>query len=284
MTYSRLEERKDLCAVADPGEVAVARATRGFSSSRAKTAMTIHGGRLALLLVLLTVWQSSSPTGLDPFFFSRPLDIVAALWRMAASGELWTNMAITLFEAFVGYCIGATLGTLAAIVLGSALRVYAVFEPILLILFATPAVAIAPLIIIWLGIGLTPKIVLAAWFVFCIVLMNGVAGVRAIPTGWLKSVQLMGASRLQIFAKVKLRGAIPHLIAGYKSALPQSVIGALVGEFISARRGIGYLIAEASGKFDTAGTFAAILVLATLVLLMFSLLQIGMTAADEGAQ
>ena len=284
MTYPSLEGSESAPALAGNAERAVACASREFSSRRARTAAAVHGGRIVLLVAVITIWQSSPPSALDPFFFSRPLDILIALYRMGGSGDFWLNVGVTLLEAFIGYCVGSVIGTIAAIALGLNLRLSAVFEPILLILFATPAVAVAPLIIIWLGIGLTPKIVLAAWFVFCIVLMNGIAGVRAIPPGWIRSAQLMGASRAQIFLKIKLRGAVPHLVAGYKSALPQSIIGALVGEFISARRGIGYLIADASGKFDTAGALASILILAALVLLMFSLLKVGTAAAEEGAR
>lgn len=259
---------------------AVAKANSDYAAQRAKAAVLVHGGRWLLLLALVAVWQAASKAVLDPFFFSRPASIASALLRLAATGELWTNVGVTLLEAFLGFCIGSAVGTAAAIALGSSARIYAVFEPFVLILFATPAVAVAPLVIVWLGIGLAPKVVLAAWFVFCIVLLNGVSGVRSVPAGWLAAARLMGASGAQIFWKIKLRGAVPQLLAGYKSALPQSVIGAMVGEFISARYGIGYLIAAASGKFDTASAFAAILVLAVLVLLMFFLLQIGATVVE----
>ena len=241
----------------------------------AKTNRWVAAGRFIPLILFFLLWQLASNHVLDPFFFSRPLAIWHAAMVFAAGGKLLTNLATTGEEVVAGYVAGTIVGMVAAIVFGLSARAYAIVEPLLLALFAVPTIALAPLIIVWFGIGISSKIVIAAYFVFFIVFLNTIAGVRSVPRGWITSARVMGASRLQTIVKVIVPGAMPHIVTGLKTGLPQAVVGAIVGEFMSAQRGIGYLIVDASGRYDTASVFAAIGILAALVAVMVIALQAG---------
>jgi NitT/TauT family transport system permease protein len=243
----------------------VARRRRDFS--------VLLSGRIAILVIALALWELAAGLFLDPYFFSKPSAIWNDLVAMVTSGRFAANVFITVEEAFAGYLAGALLAAVAAAVLGLMPRAYAVFEPFVLAIYSVPSVAIGPLLIVWLGIGLNSKIVLAAYFVFFVVFMNGISGVRSVPRGWINVARVMGAGRFQLTSKIILRGAAPHLMTGFRTALPQAVIGAVVGEFISSQHGIGFLIADASSRYNTAGVFAAILTLSVLVLVMAAALQ-----------
>lgn len=228
----------------------------------------ILGWRIGLLVIVLLAWQLLSGVLLDPFFFSSPSRIIDAIVNLVTSGRLVEHAGYTIYEAFAGYLLGTSVAILAAAVFGPSPRLYAVIEPFLLSVYAIPSVAIAPLLIVWFGVGIASKVCLAAYFVFFVVFMNAVTGVRAVHRGWIDTVRVMGASRSQILTKIIIRGAAPHLAAGLRLAAPEAVIGAIVGEFISAQKGIGYLILSASARYQTAGVFAAVLILGILVLVM----------------
>jgi NitT/TauT family transport system permease protein len=233
---------------------------------------TLYLTRVAVLVALLLAWQLLSGVLLDPYFFSRPSLIWHQLVLLVQSGRFTGNVLLTVEEAFLGYLLGTVAATVAAAVLGLLPRAYAIVEPFLLAVYSIPSVAIGPLLIVWLGIGIDSKVVLAAYFVFFVVFMNGVSGVRSVPRGWIDVARVMGAGRGQLVTKVVLRGAAPHFMTGLRTAVPQAVIGAIVGEFISSQRGIGFLISDASARYNTAGVFAAISVLSILVLVMAILL------------
>ncbi|MGH7034875.1 MAG: ABC transporter permease [Stellaceae bacterium] len=251
------------------------RVAADHAAQRRRAAASLGAGRTLLILAIVLAWQIASNWFLDPFFFSSPTAIARAFVDLLDSGRLLTNAGYTMLEAVTGYVLGAVCGVLVATLLGSARRLYAIVEPFILALYSVPAVALAPLVIVWFGIGITPKILLAAYFVFFIVLMNGIAGFRSIPAGWLDAVRLLGATPTQLFFQVRLRAAASFFSVGLKAAVPLAVVGAMVGEFISSQHGMGYLIADSSSRFVTAEALAAILFLALFVLALTYLFGIG---------
>ncbi|HZU16702.1 MAG TPA: hypothetical protein VFD01_08935, partial [Candidatus Dormibacteraeota bacterium] len=146
---------------------------------------TLYLTRVAVLVALLLAWQLLSGVLLDPYFFSRPSLIWHQLVLLVQSGRFTGNVLLTVEEAFLGYLLGTVAATVAAAVLGLLPRAYAIVEPFLLAVYSIPSVAIGPLLIVWLGIGIDSKVVLAAYFVFFVVFMNGVSGVRSVPRGWI---------------------------------------------------------------------------------------------------
>ena len=235
----------------------------------------LQGGRLLLGVVGLAAWQLLSGPVIDPFFFTSPAAIGAELLRLISSGAFTVHVWLTVQETVLGYVVGAVAGVIAAIAFGLSRRAYSIAEPFVLVIYSIPSIAIAPLLIVWFGIGLLPKVLLAAYFVFFFVFMNGVTGVRSVSRGWIDMARVMGASRLQLAWKIVLRGAAPYIMAGLKAGMPLAVIGAIAGEFIASQRGIGFLVSIAAAQYQTAGVFAALIVLSALVLLMHAVLNSG---------
>lgn len=224
--------------------------------------------RLLLLAAFLALWEFASGRLLDPFFFSSPLAILAALDRHVLGGDLLWHLQITVYQSVSGYGIGVVVGVLSAVVVASMKRVYAVVEPFVLAVYGIPRIALAPLFIIWFGIGMTSKVLIAAFMVFFVVFMNTVAGFQAADRGLIAVSRLMGANRLTLLVKVMLPSATPYIMTALRIAVPTAVIGAVVGEFISSTRGIGFFISRASFQLDIASAFAAIFMLMIVILLM----------------
>jgi NitT/TauT family transport system permease protein len=218
-------------------------------------------GWLGIGGIALGLWQLLSGRLLDPFFFSSPSDVWSSLVALARNGELVTNATPTVVEAALGYVLGVVVGLVAAGTLGLSRRAYAIFEPFILALYSIPAIAFAPVLIVAFGVGPLPKILLAAYFVFLVVFVNGVAGVRAAPLEWIHMARVMGANAGQTIRKIILPSAGPYLVAAFKAALPGAAIGAVVGEFIASEHGIGYLISSAAARDRTGGVFAAVTIL-----------------------
>jgi NitT/TauT family transport system permease protein len=184
------------------------------------------------------------------------------------SGDLWYHGRFTVTAAFFGYLIGASAGVLVAWPLGLVRLAYRIVEPYFLVAYSVPAVAMGPVFILWFGIGMTPKVLIAAYFVFFIVFINTVAGFQQVPQGLLDVTRVMGASRRDQLRRVMLPSALPFILAALRITLPAAMIGAVTGEFISANRGLGFLTREAGSRFNTAGVLAGVLCLSVIVLLM----------------
>ena len=191
-----------------------------------------------------------------------------SVWAMLTKEELLYHMQFTVTEALVGYAIGASTGLLSGFLLARIDLVYRIVQPFIIGFYGIPRIALAPLFILWFGIGISSKIAVAAVMVFFIVLINTIAGIRSVSAQLIQVARVMGASEWDINWKVIFPSATPFIIAGLQIASPQAMIGAIVGEFISSNRGVGHLINKASGWLDTPGLFAGIFALMIVVLLM----------------
>jgi len=225
-------------------------------------------GRLAFAAVFLLSWEVASGRVLDQFFVSKPSLIVASLWSMIDKEQLFYHLQFTVIEAMVGYLIGASAGLAMGFILARSDAVYRIIEPFIVAFYGIPRIALAPLFILWFGIGITSKIAVAAIMVFFIVFINTVAGIRSAPVQLLQVARVMGASQWDLVRKVTFPAATPFIIAALQITVPQAMIGAIVGEFISSNRGVGHLISRAAGWLDTPGLFAGILTLLVVVLVM----------------
>ncbi len=232
---------------------------------------------MLLLAVLLAAWWGVSGRLVDHLFLSDPVSVAGAFARIVADGTLWFNLRYTLTETLVGYALGASTGLFAAIVTWLIPGGEPVLRPLLLLAYATPKIALAPLMILWFGIGLLPKVLLAAVFVFFIVFFNTLAGLATASPGLVQVVRVMGAGPVTVFRKVVLPSATPFIVVALRITVPAALIGAVVGEFISSNRGVGYLISAASSRYRTADVFAAILGL----LLVVTLMNAGVSALER---
>ncbi|MDM5225197.1 ABC transporter permease [Cytobacillus sp. NJ13] len=237
-----------------------------------KENIKLAGIRLALLAAVLLVWELASGTLIDKFWMSQPSDIFLTLYSWLLSGELFFHMGITAQEMFIGFFIGATGGAILGFILGRLEYVAKILDPFIMALYSLPKVALAPLFILWFGIGIEMKIVFAAVIVFYLVFFNTYAGVKNVDNDLLDNIRLMGATERQILMKVTIPSALNWVFVGLKMSVPYALIGAVIGEITASNRGVGFLISYSAGQFDTAGTFAAILILMFMsVLLNFGL-------------
>jgi NitT/TauT family transport system permease protein len=243
-------------------------AAENAKRGRLRRQLRIGGLQLALLAALLVGWQFASGRLIDALFLSDPVSVARAFIRIVLDGTLWWHLEVTLIEMTLGYILGVTAGIAAAFIVAALPFGKPIARPVMLMAFATPKVALAPLIIIWFGIGLLPKVILAAALVFFVVYFNTLVGIAAASANMVTVLRLMSASRAAVFRKVVLPGAVPYIVTAMRITLPAALIGAIIGEFMSSSRGIGYLIAAASSRYDTAEVFAGIGSLVAFVLLL----------------
>ena len=221
--------------------------------------------RLVVIGVFLGVWQGTVAVGLvDAFWISSPVLVVEELWRVIASGELFADIAITVFEALIAFVVSSVLGIAAGLLLARSPFWDDVLAPLVLALNSLPRVALAPLIILWFGIGITAKVVTAFTLVFFILLVNTLGGAKNVDNDIMTIAQLMGASKRDLLWKITLPSALPWIFAALSIALTYSLLGVIVAEILASNQGLGYLIASSAGNFDTAGVFAALVVLAAI--------------------
>jgi NitT/TauT family transport system permease protein len=248
--------------------VLLARETaRARAASRAQR-RRILVWQAVLLGGLLLGWGLASGRLVDRLFLSDPVAVARAFWAILVKGTLWFHLRFTLTETLLGYVGGAGLGLGSALAVALTRAGEPILRPFVLLAWATPKIALAPLVIIWFGIGVFPKVVLAATFVFFVVFLSTLAGLATVSPDLVSVVRVMGASPLTVFRKVAVPSAMPFIVTALRITIPAALIGAIVGEFISSNRGIGYLINAASSRYNTAEVFAAILSLLVLVLLM----------------
>ncbi|MGK5740162.1 ABC transporter permease [Micromonospora sp. URMC 103] len=224
----------------------------------------IWGWRIGLLVVLLVVWQALSGPVLDPQFVSSPKGIATRLGDWVADGTLWSNTWITVQEIVLGFLVGALSGAVLAYLIASVRVVWDILDPFLMALYAIPKVALAPLFIVWFGIGTDMKVLLAAVTVFFLVFLNTAAGVHEVDRALVDAVRLMNGTRRDIAFKVVLPASMTGLLTGLRVSIPYALIGAVIGELVASNRGLGYLISDSSAKFDTDGVFATLVVLSAI--------------------
>ncbi len=230
--------------------------------------LTVLLWQLALLVLILGGWAWASGRLVDRLFFSDPVSVARAFWAIILKGTLWFHLRFTLTETLLGYAIGASCGLAGALAVSLIPGGEPILRPFVLLAWATPKIALAPLMIIWFGIGMLPKVILAATFVFFVVFLSTLAGIGTVRPELVAVVQVMGARPLALFRLVVLPSALPFIMTALRITIPAALIGAIIGEFISSNRGVGYLINAASSRYATAEVFAGILSLLILVLLM----------------
>ncbi len=251
---------------------------RAPRASRARRFRNVTLPQLAFGVGLLVLWQVAASTGLiSKSLFSDPVDIVRRIVSMA-EGELfggapiWEHLWVTLQEMGVGYLIGAVSGAAVGFGMGRARTLSRVFEPYLLAFNSIPKIAVAPLFILIMGIGVESKVAIVAMSVFFMVFFSTFAGVLAIREEYVQLARIMGASYLHVLTHILFPAALPSIMVGLKVGIPFAMIGAMVGEFIAATRGLGWLIINTTSKFDASGLFAGIAYLVALVWILGQIL------------
>ena len=230
--------------------------------------------QFALLVVTLGLWEWVARTFDTGFWTSSPSAVAREMLRWYASGELLGDLKVTLFEAGVGFILGSIFGGLVGFVLGWVRRLGDLFEPFILSLYTLPKIALAPLFVLWFGIGVSNKVMFSAMLVFFMVFFTTFQGTRQVDRDLVENARLMGASRFHTWTKIAIPYSAVWVFTGLRIGLPYALIGAIVGEFVAADSGVGFRIKESTSFFNTAGVFAGLLVLMAISILLLGILKL----------
>jgi len=231
----------------------------------------VIGLRTGLAVVAIAAWEITVRIGwLDPFFFSQPSAIYQQLvtWLTEGTGQgpLWSELLVTMEETALGFLIGSVLGIVFGIALGRNKLAADVFSIYIKVANAIPRVVLGSIFIIMFGLGMGSKVALAVVMVFFVVFGNAFQGVREADRNMIANAYILGASARQVTTSVVLPSALSWILASLHVSFGFALVGAVVGEFLGARHGIGLLISTAQGTFNAAGVFAAMIVLAIVAL------------------
>ncbi|MGE0801280.1 MAG: ABC transporter permease [Lautropia sp.] len=219
---------------------------------------------LLVALAVLALWQAAS-WGFGAYWVTSPLATARQLLAMLASGELPRHAGYTLLAALAGFAIGAVPGVLLPLALRRWPLAIRILDPFLVAGYGLPKLALAPLFILWFGIGLASKIALAASVVFFIVFFSTMAGVQSVDPRLIRMARVIGASEAQLARRVVWPAVLPHLFAGIRIATPYAIGGVIISELVSANRGLGYLIQYGAMSFSTPEIFATVLAITVLI-------------------
>ena len=214
------------------------------------------------------LWEIASGRWVEPFLISSPSRILASFLDHLQSGSLIEHALVTFKEIGIGFPLGALSGVAMGYWFGRSRTLAEVFEPIIIALYGVPRTALAPLFIVWLGIGIWSKVGVVFLLTFFLNFFNTYAGMKQMDQEYVDLARLMGAKGWKLTFRVILPAVSPYILTGVKTSIPFSVIGAVVGEFIAATEGIGFFIRLSAGIFRTADVFVGIIVLMLLVIVM----------------
>ena len=228
-------------------------------------------GRVALAVIVIGGWQWFTAVGwVDKFFFAQPSMIWDSLVKLftkgTAFGSIWDNLWVTVREAFGGFLLGTLAGVVVGILLGSNRYLSAVAGPYIRIVNSIPRIILGSIFIVAFGLGMFPKILLAAVLVFFIVFFNAFQGVREVDPNLVANVRVLGASPTQVAVHVTIPSAMAWIIASLHTAFGFAIVGALVAEVLGAQKGIGLIISQAQGTFDPNAVFACMAIIAVVTL------------------
>jgi NitT/TauT family transport system permease protein len=228
------------------------------------------GAIVLFVLSVIAAWQLIVMIGRYPsFILPTPREVGDELISILPTAAFWGHVAATLIAVLGGLFIGASLAILLGYFIAKSPLVNSLVSPLVVASQAIPIVAIAPLLAIWFGYGITPKIVTSLLIVFFPILVSVVAGIRSVEPNLRDLMRNLQANHWQMFTKLEVPSALPMVLSGFKVGATLAVIGAIVGEFVNSDRGLGFLIKQGNGEYNTARTFAALIVLMTMALLLY---------------
>ncbi|HET6263536.1 MAG TPA: ABC transporter permease [Usitatibacter sp.] len=232
-----------------------------------------------MLVAIFAVWQVLSQPGLLPpvvwdnphrasFFFGEPVKMFRVIWEWFAGGAIYEHLWVTLQETALAFVIGSVLGLVVGLWLGLSPTASALFDPYITAMNAMPRVVLAPIFMVWFGLGIWSKVALGVTLVFFIVFFNVYQGVKEVSPVVLNNTVMLGANRRQLLRYVYLPSATSWVFSSLHVSVGMAFVGAVVGEYLGSAKGVGYLIQQAEGAFDINTVFAGILVLTAFALVL----------------
>lgn len=224
----------------------------------------------ALLVVLLGLWELLvRHWGLSALVLPAPSAIVLSLWSGLASGYFWPHIWSTLQALLLGLAAGSAVGLLAGMALAESALLELVLKPYVVVSQVVPKLALAPLFVLWFGFGMLPTVLITALICFFPLMENTLTGLRQVDAQRLQLFRMLGATRLQTLLRLKLPTGLPAILAGLRVAVVLALVGAVVAEFMGASRGLGAVVIAAQGMMDTSLMFAALVLIASMGLLLY---------------
>jgi NitT/TauT family transport system permease protein len=240
------------------------------SNARKRSAQT-WGLRLGLVVVWLAAWELTATLWIDPFFYSKPSLIWGRLveWFTKGTqfGSIWLQIFTTVQEAVLGFVIGTLAGVVLGVLLGRSRYWSDVLAPFIKALNAVPRIVLASLFIIWFGLGLSSKVATVVVLVFFAVFFNAFTGAREVDGNVINNARILGAGKRQILVSIVLPSATTWILSSLHTAFGFALIGAVVGEYAGASKGLGLLISNAQGTFDAAGIYAGMIIITVAALI-----------------
>lgn len=232
---------------------------------------TINLWRWGLLAGLIILWEFGSRIGMiDPFFFSSPTEIFQTAVVKWKSGQLWRDISYTGASTLLGFLLGTAAGSILGLSFWFSRRIALVAEPWLIVLNALPKLALAPVLVIWFGIGFSSKVVLAFLMTVVVAAMSAYGGVQSVDPALETLMISLGARRRQIFTRLVIPSAMPSIITGLRVNIALAMAGSIVGEFIASDRGLGRMIVYAGTTFDLKLVWVGVVVLSFVSVLMYA--------------
>lgn len=242
---------------------------------RSSGGRSILMARVLFLAAILATWQGAVAAGLaSAAFISTPAGVAQSLWHLFKDGEVLPDLGTTVIEIAIAFALSVVFGIATAVVLDRNDWLNRILSPFLTAFNSMPRIALGPLFVLWFGIGIASKVVLAFSLGYFIMLLSTLGGLKNVDRDLLLMSRLFGASELRLFRHVRFPWALPSIFAGLKLTLIYCSAGAVIGEMIAAKSGLGVLLQSFSGRFDVAGVLALILIVALLVMTLTSLLDL----------
>lgn len=239
-----------------------------------KAAWKLQGWRALAFFSFLAIWELLALTVVDPMWISQPSSVAIRLWDLTLSGALWRHTSTTLLEAGLGLALAFVVGIPIGIVLARYRYVGLTAEPFVMALYSTPRVVLAPLFILWFGIDLFSKVMMAFSIVVFIFILNINEGLKTIDKDLLELMRTMRAPGHYVVRKVLVPWIIPWIIASMRLAIGSALIGALVAELVGSSAGLGWYAEHSASRLDTTGVFASVAVLIAIAVVANTLVSV----------
>lgn len=242
------------------------RSSNPMRGRRGSEALRLTGARAALLAAILAGWEAGARIGvIDPYFVSLPSKLARTIAGWFVSGFIYAHIWATMHEALVGLAVGILGGVLVGMLFAFFPFLSGLFHPLMVVFNAMPRIALAPLFIVWLGIGLASKVAMVVSLVFFIIFFSTYAGLRDVDVNLINHVRVMGGTRRDLMRHVLLPSALTWIFASLRACVGFAVIGAILGEYLGADRGIGWIVQYGESLFDSNMVLAGLVVLMAFV-------------------
>jgi NitT/TauT family transport system permease protein len=243
-------------------------AKKKYKQSVNREKLNVSIGRVIVGLVIFALWEGLSGRVINAFWFSKPSAIITRLYEMAVSGDLWFHVSFTLQEALIGLFIGMVIGTILGIAFALSGKLDQWLSPYIMALYSLPRVALAPLFVVWFGIGMTSKVIMVVTMVVFVAFYNAYEGIKNMDNDLLDMMKTFKAGKVEVLTWVILPSITVWLLNSLRLNIGMALIGAVIAELVGSNRGLGYYITYSSSLLDITGVFAGLTLIMVIAVIL----------------